>query len=542
MVTLLLACTSTDGVDTRPPRPGDTAVPDTTDSVADTHGTDDTGRDSDSTAVEVDADGDASPSTVDCDDADPRIHPGAEDPCDALDQDCDGDAWPEGSCSDVVYLESSASNAWIGGEMFINLGLEEVNTDYDGDGVLDPVLRASCMHGDIEGCGSPLLVVPGRLPDGDEAAEGAQYGAFMPGPGWADLEEAGHAGDLDGDGWQDLYLFSTDCHGTSEEGLYVVSGPADTWAQGGQFPSDIASGRWTLDGDCTNDYAAGGEDVDGDGVDDLVVWGSPTVDGERLDFMAFLPGTTAGLPDGAGLRDGDWWEEEYFGSSDFAVLPDLDGDGLGEIGVGAANPTAEIRAVAFFSAAGVQAGGAGAPMEDSVDSIAFEGRHGTFYPNSTMGDVDGDGLEDVAIQYMETEDPGYKCWGVVRGSNTLREVTDLSELLAHRLCDPDTGPSSPYSWGGPVSDVDRDGIRERLLGSCLFASSRVPADGWTLLDDARPYCVSGTEDAMTNVAMVDLDGDGWPEILGEEVRWGDDQGRVLVAPGFPIPFTDDSRW
>jgi hypothetical protein len=41
--------------------------------------------------VVPDADGDASPDEVDCDDTDPEIHPEADETCDGVDNDCDGD-------------------------------------------------------------------------------------------------------------------------------------------------------------------------------------------------------------------------------------------------------------------------------------------------------------------------------------------------------------------------------------------------------------------------------------------------------------------
>jgi hypothetical protein len=79
----------------------DTLDTDTLDTL-DTDGSDTDGSDtddSDTDTVVVDQDGDGSPLGVDCDDLDPLRSPGAEERCDGVDNDCDGDSADVGAAS-----------------------------------------------------------------------------------------------------------------------------------------------------------------------------------------------------------------------------------------------------------------------------------------------------------------------------------------------------------------------------------------------------------------------------------------------------------
>jgi hypothetical protein len=76
---------------------------------------------------------------------------------------------------------------------------------------------------------------------------------------------------------------------------------------------------------------------------------------------------------------------------------------------------------------------------------------------------------------------------------------------------------------------------------CLLASSRAPEAGWALLEETHPYCITLDELDGFRGGAIDLDQDGFPELLaGGEAEAN--RGRIVVAPGFDIPWTDDTRW
>jgi Putative metal-binding motif len=97
MVVLLLAC-APDSAAPDPAETVDTASDTDPDTAQDTDtATTDSETDTEPQAVDFDQDG--FDETEDCDEANPWVYPGAPEYCDAIDQDCDGEALAPGVCS-----------------------------------------------------------------------------------------------------------------------------------------------------------------------------------------------------------------------------------------------------------------------------------------------------------------------------------------------------------------------------------------------------------------------------------------------------------
>lgn len=88
--------------------PGETGAPTDTQPTGDTTG--DTTSDTTGDTGGEDADGDGYHSDLDCDDADPTVHPGADERCNGLDDDCDGEVSEDG----VVSVDGAGSYRTIG--------------------------------------------------------------------------------------------------------------------------------------------------------------------------------------------------------------------------------------------------------------------------------------------------------------------------------------------------------------------------------------------------------------------------------------------
>ena len=248
------------------------------------------------------------------------------------------------------------------------------------------------------------------------------------------------AGDVNGDGFDDLVVGATGSYGTRYDSgnsgtSFVIFGGADT-GSGGLLRVGMRSDN-DLNGDTgfsifanigsleSGASVSGAGDVNGDGVDDLIIGGSGgDYDGTRrvrtpgrsfvvfggselgssgsVDLMdnSFLEGST-----GFSLIGSDDTEETLYSVSDAG---DVNGDGIADVIVGASDRESgssgsRLSFVVF--------GGAGVGSNGSVQSSSLDGSNG-FVINgfvsedvssafdtevSNIGDFNSDGVDDVVI-------------------------------------------------------------------------------------------------------------------------------------------------
>jgi hypothetical protein len=258
--------------------------------------------------------------------------------------------------------------SWTGADvdgLFGNVALAV--PDLDGDGRPDVVVSApnATIDGDLRGLVEAFRLDGGRI--------WRATGSLGDGLGW----QIAIAGDRDGDGIDDLWVGAPS--NPSQAHVRLLSGAS------GAVLDSVDSPR---SDDQFGFYLAAVDDLDGDGVADLAV-GAPTatVEGVRRGAVTLVSGATRRV-----LRElyGDT-AGTGFGLM-VAPMDDVDGDGIGDVAVGApgdADPSTPAHGeVQVFS------GASGVRLRRLASNDA-----GDFYGRALarVDDLDGDGLHDLAI-------------------------------------------------------------------------------------------------------------------------------------------------
>ncbi len=444
----------------------------------------------------------------------------------AVDDECDGFGQLTGT-----HTQGSGDVALTGATPNQFAGKAIAHLDLDGDGNLDLLVGApgASVNGPRSGA---VAVFFGPLDPGDRSLDEADLLVTGTGPNELFGYHLAPAGDLDGDGIDDLVIGSAPSTLSAQPNGYaalVFGAPA--------LPALLdAAGAGALllgenPGDGFGQAVAGPGDLTGDGVDDLAI-GAPDADpagnrsGAAYVFAGPLAGThTAGLDSTATLTG-----EGPTGLAGYALAGpgDFDGDGIADLAVGAYG--SDIVAANAGSAYLVAGGPGLASMSLGSAHLVLDGVYDDRLGASVAaaGDLDGDGTGDLLVGATTHNGiNGYKpgaAW-LVPGGQGITGRIDIGAAASTIFEGADSNDRAGSALAGGT-DLNGDGFLDVVVGAENATNAAVTWAGAAfvaygpfaaVVDLAAPDArIDGTTFrgfAGASVATADVNADGFGDVL-----------------------------
>ncbi len=326
-------------------------------------------------------------------------------------------------------------------------------------------------------------------------------------------------GDLDADGIGDLALGFDQRYGQ----VYVVYGPTH-----GSIDASDSTELLTTTADYIGTSVSIG-DANGDGIDDLATARSLYERGGRT-YLLLGPVTAD-----RSVADADAFFDAPGSGIDLDIVSDFDGDGSGDVVVGA--PNAERFAGAVYVGSGGSSGTVALDTSAAYTFVGSDPNTGLGLRDFGIGDATGDGIADLALKAAQ-----FSTVYLVEGG-TPAGTYDVASAAWAVL----TGVGSELGLGLASGDYDGDGALDIITGDRYVDTADQsyygPGAAYAFLgplsgtisaaDAVATWTGVETFDYVgEDVAAADVDGDGSLDVLIGAPGADSSAGAVYLQLGF----------
>ncbi|MEC8424000.1 MAG: MopE-related protein, partial [Myxococcota bacterium] len=387
----------------------------------------------------------------DCDDTDETRSPSATEVCDEIDNNCNG----------VVDIDATEVPSWY--------------LDYDGDGFGDATVS-------VDQCEPPARFVDNANDCDDSSALALPGGIEV-----CDNLDNDCDGEVDGQDSEGAQAFYTDSdgdgYGVDSTQVFICFPDSDQVADPG-------------DCDDTNEAVSpGAEEVCNDGIDNDCDGTSEgcEVEAEELSDV-ILRGEAS---------------QDYAGRS-ITGVGDLNNDGIDDVVVGADGYANEGAAYVIY---GPLTGGTDTTL-DVVSHLVVEGSSSAGSAGERalgLGDIDGDGLDDMLIAAPTATDRATRSGTVHLFLGSTIAAQTSGTALSIDNSDFQWNGNDPYDWAGEglanLGDWDADGISDFAIGATGDEVGGA-GSGTIYVITGTGAAPTGSSASVTDVAELSIAGNG----------------------------------